>query len=138
MSPEDRAPLGKNGLTNPEIEAKNNVTSEANLQREICQYLNLKYIYYINPPYGKPVRFMPEGSPDFQFVFCGLGIALECKVGKNQQSDAQKKIEEKMRKCGWKYFVITDFAQVLTILSACEKSLSTAEKLIEMHNRKIV
>ncbi len=97
-------------------------TSERELQADIRQELNRRDIPFVNPPMFKKSELQP-GAPDFQFTYgAGHSVAFECKVGTNQQSPAQHKMEARLRRCGVKYFVITSMHEVLTILKAIEAS----------------
>lgn len=122
MSEKDRLALGKSGLTQDDHQNNLDAVNERSLQSDIRQELNRRGIHFINPPMSERVKGMPIGSPDFHLCYKGVPLAFECKCGRNQQSTEQHDMEAKMTDSvnGWRYFVITDLAQVRAILAAVD------------------
>ena len=52
-----------------------------------------------------------KGSADISSVINGFSVKLEVKIGKDRQSEAQRKYEADIKKAGGYYFIITDFNQ---------------------------
>jgi hypothetical protein len=50
-----------------------------------------------------------NGSADISATIKGRSIKIEVKIGKDRQSDAQKKYQEMIEKAGGIYFIATDF-----------------------------
>lgn len=50
-----------------------------------------------------------NGSADISATIKGRSIKIEVKIGKDKQSDAQKKYQEMIEKAGGVYFIATDF-----------------------------
>lgn len=50
-----------------------------------------------------------KGSSDIKAVIGGKMIAIEIKVGKDRQSEAQKGYQEKVEKAGGIYWIVKDF-----------------------------
>jgi hypothetical protein len=117
MSPEDREPLGKAGMTLPEIEEKNDVASEKKLQDLIENYLTLRDIFVGRQRMDKKSN-MALGWPDFVFAYKGKPIALEVKVGSNKQTPEQLHAERLMIQNGWAYYVVRSLPEVKAILDA--------------------
>jgi len=89
--------------------------SESHLVKQCLQYLNLKHIDCwrnnsgaLKTESGGFVRFGAMGSPDiFAFINKQL-VGIECKYGKNKQSDNQKQFEKMMKKNGADYWLVYD------------------------------
>lgn len=52
------------------------------------------------------VRFGEVGSPDIIAVYDGQFIGVECKVGKNTQSEKQKEFQNKLEEAGGLYWLV--------------------------------
>lgn len=96
MTPEQRKPLGKAGMTHEEAESKAEAGKELELQGEIAAYLRMKEIVYAKPDPRKKSAF-PEGWPDFTFCYRGLFCGVEVKTAVGRLSEAQVKMHEQMR-----------------------------------------
>jgi len=59
-------------------------------------------------------RYIPstsrKGLADIMAIYNGVPISVEVKVGKDVQSDAQKKIEKEVNQAGGRYFIARDFS----------------------------
>ncbi len=54
-----------------------------------------------------------NGSADISATIKGRSIKIEVKIGKDKQSDAQKKYQEMIEKAGGVYFIATDFDEFM-------------------------
>lgn len=117
IAPADRKALGIK--TRAERASKIERTSERELQADIRTELKRRDIPFVNPPMFKKSE-LATGSPDFQFTYGAISVAFECKVGTNQQSQAQHEMEARLIRCGVRYFVITAISQVRSILTSIE------------------
>lgn len=54
-----------------------------------------------------------NGSADISATIKGRSIKIEVKIGKDRQSDAQKKYQEMIEKAGGVYFIATDFDEFM-------------------------
>lgn len=50
-----------------------------------------------------------KGTPDIIGTLYGFGLFIEVKIGKDKQSDVQKKVEAEIVASGGKYFIAKDF-----------------------------
>lgn len=50
-----------------------------------------------------------KGLPDVMAVFRGFPLHIEIKIGKDRQSEDQKKVEAEVTRSGGKYFICRDF-----------------------------
>lgn len=97
--------------------------SEQDLVRACLQYLEMKpWLHWRNNTGGMSgehkgkkwfMRFGATGSPDIFILKDGKLIGIECKAGKNKQSDAQKEWENKMKQNGGEYYVIYNVEELL-------------------------
>lgn len=51
-----------------------------------------------------------RGTADIHATFAGRTIAIEVKIGKDRQSEAQKAYQERIERAGGVYFIAKDFA----------------------------
>ena len=97
--------------------------SETELDSACQQYLTLKGIFYwrnntgalVSEYKGKKrfIRYGATGSPDIFALKDGKLIGIECKFGKNKQSEGQIEFQRQMEKNGAKYLLIYDIEQLL-------------------------
>jgi hypothetical protein len=52
------------------------------------------------------IKFGKAGWPDITGCYHGKFVGIECKVGKNTQSESQKFIGDKIKIAGGEYFII--------------------------------
>jgi hypothetical protein len=88
--PKADRPKGVAGMTTPEIDAKNALKLERQIQSEIAQWLNLHEIYFIQAPFGKK-SCLPTGHPDFTIFKSNMTFAIEVKRPGLWPDDDQKK-----------------------------------------------
>jgi len=121
MSAEDRAEHAKAvghpnaGKTSAELREAAIRKDEKSAQKDIANYLRLRGIEFINPPMNRK-SILPEGWPDFTFVFDGMPMALEVKVWGAKPRPEQVTRHEKMRGNGWQVYVVNSVADVVAIL----------------------
>lgn len=120
MNPEDRAPMGKAGMTQIELDVRTAARSEKELQGQVCNMLRLRDILYLCQPTSKRSQLV-EGAADIHFACSGIPVALECKVEANTQTEAQMRVEAKYRANGWRYRVVRHIDEVIAILRAIEE-----------------
>jgi len=88
MSAEDRAKLGKAGMTADEANDAYEAGKEKELQSDIANLFRLRGIEFIAPPFNRKSQ-LPEGWPDFTFSYLGFACALEAKTGKAKARPGQ-------------------------------------------------
>lgn len=88
MSPEDRAMLGRAGMTAEEASAKSEARSERQSQRTFSSWLSLREIYFITPRSDKKSTIKP-GHPDFTIFARGRVLFIEMKTSTGRLSDEQ-------------------------------------------------
>lgn len=100
---------------------RKSVGSEIAIQNSICDYLSLKHYFFWRQntaPLFRDGRFfsMPKysltGIPDIILIKDGKFIGLEVKKPKGKQSDNQKIFEERCKKAGGEYYIVTDLKDV--------------------------
>jgi hypothetical protein len=98
--------------------------SETNLVKACLDLLTAKRIFHyrqnsgaLKTERGGFVRFGAVGVPDIIAVINGKYIGIECKVGKNKQSEGQKEFEVKLKKAGGDYWLIYFIDELLLKLS---------------------
>jgi hypothetical protein len=105
-------------------------TTTANgLTRAICDFLNLSghFATRINNT-GTWVRekahkdggyFRPstqvKGIADINATIKGRSVAIEVKIGKDRQSDAQRQYQERIERSGGTYWIVKDFDQFFSL-----------------------
>lgn len=97
--------------------------SETDLVKTCLQYLEMKHLFYwrnntgaLRTEKGSFIRFGAVGSPDIFILKDGVLIGVECKVGKNKQSEHQKHWQHQMEKNGGKYWLIYNVETLITKL----------------------
>ena len=97
--------------------------TETRLQTAILTYLAIRGIFAdrINNggvydqkrgAYRRKGKYDLAGSPDIIICHLGQYIALEVKIGKGRQSDAQKAYEELVNEAGGQYHVVRSVQEV--------------------------
>lgn len=122
MSKEDRAQLGRGGMTQDEALAKFEARNERQLQEQIANYLRLNGIFFIRSRMDKKSTTQC-GTPDF--CFCVPRIlecppyvrptptAIEVKYGKGALSDEQIEVHAQMITNGWHVHVVHTFDEAV-------------------------
>lgn len=88
MSPEDRASLGKAGMTRQENIEANEARTEKQLQDWVLQWLDSQGIEVTPFRMDKPTTTRP-GTPDFICCVEGQSLYIECKARGGKLSPAQ-------------------------------------------------
>lgn len=120
MKPEDRAKLGKAGVTMKEAVERSDKKAEAELQSDIAQYLRLLEIEFDRPPMNKRSN-RPAGWPDFVLAYKGVPVGLEAKTILGKLSPDQTKRHEAMRRNGWTIVVVRSLADVQQTFRAIDQ-----------------
>lgn len=108
MKPEDRAPLGKAGMTTEEAGAAFVAKRESELQSQIEQMLSREGIYVVRQRTDRKstVRI---GTPDLLFAVNGQAVAWEVKMPKQHPRPEQVAAMEHMARNGWRVAVIHSY-----------------------------
>jgi Holliday junction resolvase len=102
----------------PKPRAKRTKTPTNSLTAQITHYVESRGGYAMRINVGGLYRediggYIKSGAtvgvPDLIAVFDGLYIGIEVKTGRDQQSEAQKKVQEQTRKAGGVYLIARDF-----------------------------
>lgn len=123
MSPQDRKPMGKAGMTSDEALTKAIARSERDLQGQISNWLNLKGIWFYNARMDKKTT-AKVGTPDFLLCFTEMvgstefrrPTALEVKFGNGRLSIEQEQTKRRMEANGWRYHVVRSLIEVIEIV----------------------
>lgn len=117
MSKEDRAPMGKAGVTNAEADAKLEAKSETQLQNHIAGLLNQRDLFFIRNRMDKRPT-VRVGMPDFIVIFPGgNALAMEVKHGNGQCSEEQVDLAfEYFHKTKTHVEVVRSLAEAKTVL----------------------
>jgi hypothetical protein len=106
MSADDRARLGKAGVTADEAQRKYADGEEKELQKHVGQLLTQRGVTcFLNPPMHKRSQ-LPEGWPDFTFCWQGRACAVECKTEKGIVKQEQWETLDTMNLEGWRVAVV--------------------------------
>lgn len=100
---------------------------EADIQKQILQYLELKRVFhYRNNSGGMTheyngkksfMRFGEVGSPDIVCVIDGIYTGIEVKRPGGKQSENQKIFQENLERAGGRYFIAYSLDDVINMLS---------------------
>jgi hypothetical protein len=115
MSDKDRLPLGRAGLTLPEITRKKEKIQEKKLQENIAALLRIRDIEF-NVSRMDRKKTDKTGWPDFTFAIDGLACAVEVKRPGEIPTDEQFKVMGRLQRNGWFVRVVfseSDFLQFL-------------------------
>lgn len=103
---------------------RKSVGSEIDIQNSICDYLSLKHYFFWRQNTIAPFRegrwfsqprYSMNGIPDIILIKNGKFIGLEVKKPKGKQSDNQKIFEERCKKAGGEYYIVTDLKDIEAI-----------------------
>jgi len=116
MPKEDRKKLGKLGLTNEEIQTRNEFELEKDLQRDVINLLHQRDIWVQSSRFGKRST-ATKGAPDFLFVWNNRPYAFEVKVGNGKPTKWQLETHMHMRRNGWLVFVVRSLNEAREFLN---------------------
>lgn len=88
MSDEDRAKLGKAGITAAEAEARRQRRVEKEMHDTFGQWLRMREIYHVHSRMDKPAT-IAKGTPDFIILHEGKARAVEFKTEEGRLSKDQ-------------------------------------------------
>jgi Holliday junction resolvase len=117
--------------TEPKPRAKRKKTTTNSLTSQIVNYVELRggYAMRINVGgfYREDVGYIKSGStvgvPDLIAVFEGLYVGIEIKTGKDYQSEAQKRVQERTQQAKGVYLIARDFDSFKETFEAIIKKL---------------
>lgn len=115
MPKEDREPLGKAGWTPEECNTKADAKLEREIQNKIAGLLSIRDIEFGRQRMDKKST-MVEGWPDFVFAIAGTPIAFEVKTATGKQTEEQKKVQARMERNGWKYYLVRSVKEAKEIV----------------------
>ena len=118
MSAADRK---KYGLLPEEVLAENIVREEKTLHKQIFALLRRREVPYVHAAMFKKSQ-LPPGWPDFTFLYRGVGLGWECKVGRGKLSPHQIARHEVMRNQGWRISEIRSLDEAQRILDALDEA----------------
>jgi hypothetical protein len=111
--PEDeRARLGKAGITQAQAEAKFAAGQERELQDVIAKWLDLEGIYYENDRMDKKTSGK-KGRADFRICVAGRWVSLEAKAGNGTLSVAQAEQAARLRRSGGIFAVVRSLREAI-------------------------
>ncbi len=125
MSKSDRAKLGKAGRTATEVLERGVVKAERDLQTQIEAWLRLKGYAYFRQRMDKRST-AKVGTPDFLICVRGRFIAVECKVGKGQPTEAQSRELTRVYMNEGYATVAKSLQDVITLCRLAEDAADTA------------
>lgn len=115
ISAQDRAPMGKAGITYAEAQVKADVKSERELQNQIENWLRLNSIPAFRQRMDRKSN-MPIGTPDFLVCWRGCFYAFEVKVGNNKPTKEQEQCLDAIRAAGGFAFVVRSLMEVKMVI----------------------
>jgi hypothetical protein len=118
--PKDRRALGLK--TTEETRKELIEQSERELHEQLFALLGRNEVVYIHAPMFRRSQ-LPPGWPDFSFVYRGVALAWECKVGGEEPNDEQRKMHVRLTANGWKVDVIESLEQAQNILKEINEKL---------------
>ena len=108
-------------------------TTTANgLTKAICDFLNLsghfatrinnqgtwvKEKAHVNGGYYRPSTQV-KGIADINATINGRTVAIEVKIGKDRQSEAQRQYQDRIERSGGTYWIVKDFDQFYSLYNA--------------------
>ncbi len=116
MAPEDRKVYGKAGMTLEELEVKNSLQSEEELQEATASLLRLRNIRCFRSRMDKRPTG-PTGWPDFIFAVRGRACAFECKRFGESPEPHQSEVMAALTNDGWFVRVVRSELQVVKALN---------------------
>lgn len=109
MRPEDRARLGKAGMTAEEGQAAHVARSERELQNQLVNLLRLNGVnFVINQRFGVKTT-APKGTPDILFAYRGKACAWEVKLEGEKPRPEQDRALMEMTADGWLCAVVRSY-----------------------------
>lgn len=121
MSAEQRAPLGKAGVTYAEANAKAEVRSEKQLQTLCENYARQHGIPFFRQRMDRKSN-MKIGTPDAFMCVRGQFVAIEFKVGKNQLTQEQADCLRDIVKNGGDAVIVRTFQEFVELLAVLRGS----------------
>lgn len=120
MDKKDREGLGAAGLTQEEINQRNEILRERELHDQVENLLRLHQVTFRHDRMDKKTTGT-VGWPDFTFCWLGNPVAIECKAPGGFLSQEQSSIINGMKKDGWKVKVAHSLTEVRDFLWKLQK-----------------
>jgi len=111
MTPEDRAIEGV--LLPEERQAKYEDKAEKEFQGQCENELNRRDVAFMHLLWSTR---QSKGWPDLSFVYVGVPLAIELKVGKNKPTPDQRRVLAQMQRNGVEVYVLRTFDAFLEVL----------------------
>jgi hypothetical protein len=119
MPPEERAKLGKAGMTKAEAQARFAVGQEKELQDQVRSHLDRHEIYYDDDRMDKKTSGR-RGRADFRCCVRGRWLSLECKSETGTLTTEQVEQAARLRKSGGKFAVVFSLRDAINAIAAVE------------------
>jgi hypothetical protein len=122
MDETERKLMGKAGLTTEEIQLKNDLELEGELQKDLRSLLAQRDVWVMTNRFGKRST-ATKGAPDFLFMWNGRAYGFECKVGNRETTKKQLETHMHMRRNGWLVFVVRSLKEAQEFLDGKPQTL---------------
>ena len=126
MSAQDRAPLGRAGRTLEEIQDRNTIKAERDLQKQIAQFLRVRG-YEFNVSRMDRRKTDRSGWPDYVLGVrpknrrWAIAVGLEVKLPSGKLSPGQESVLAALAANGWLTKVVRSVEEVKTLLDGLEE-----------------
>lgn len=115
LPPEERAKLGRVGMTSEEAQAKYAIRSEKALQLAVAEWLQAQKYPFFSPRMDKRTTWQ-VGAPDFVVCVEGFFVCVECKSPAGKLSKEQEAIMAYVTMGGGMYLVVYEVEQLAKAL----------------------
>lgn len=115
MSKQDRAPMGKAGVTTKEANAKHEALAEREIQRQIEAWLRSQEFYFVRSRMDRKTS-VQVGTPDYIVSAYGCFVAFEVKTATGKLSEAQERAGAQIQANAGRFHVVRSLAEVVSIL----------------------
>lgn len=120
LPPEERAKLGRAGMTSEEAQARYEAKTEKELQKQIWHFLTRNKIAFFQPRMDRKTTTR-KGSPDFLCAVEGAFVAIEtkCKNTQGKLTPEQKEMMTYVINSGGIYLLIYSLEELQQALPNC-------------------
>lgn len=126
MPKDERAKLGKAGVTAAEAQAKLDCQRERELQRHIANELRQRNIPFQQTRMDRKTTGT-IGWPDFTFAYRGCFCAFECKSPGKRPNGDQARVIAELGAQGGKVIVVWEFQEALNFLRSFDETVIEVE-----------
>ena len=120
MPEEERARLGRAGLTQAQAEAKYAAGEERKLQDAIAQWLDFEGIYFESDRMDKRTSGK-KGRADFRICANGRWLSVEAKAGNQTLTSEQAEQAARLRRSGGTFAVVRSLKEAIDAVRAVQK-----------------